>query len=550
MSIDKTQQGQSWQALVKIEDVTIDGVSSQTLRVAERDTALSDGTLWLKRILYVSPLDQQLGRIFESKFVLPDLTLVLSNEDDWIRSVLDENDGFAGKTLTGYFGYGADATYYTVKFTGQIPVSGAVDWDDEKVTLHVHNTLDIDSQVLPKYKLFSSTYPNVEEKSKNQPIPEVLGYWRTTDGGGETLPCYCVDTTVGMGGQFTPGQFLTLIEDVYLNGASVSYTVNQLSGPCLFTLNVSYDPTSDEITCNGVGRVTTGGHNTCVEWCEDLLSESWGLGLGSSRLNTTAFAEVQKMTASSDLARRWIGREVSSTTLLGELGNEGFFDLYINEDGEYEPVFRYATAPSSTPILREADLKPRWETGGGRAFRVRRDPEHAYANQFPYQYRLKAGRWESWGLDATDSWAVEDLIEDTTEQTAKGQIVRRRLKYYWLYLAAGAEDRTNREKLAFAGVIEMPEIVTGLAGLNLGVTDRVQLLYSKYEILSTLGTPCMVRTFRPDYRDLSAELLLWNLDNLSPKRYQADGSPAWSGATAYDQEVMGFYEANSEQVYF
>lgn len=551
--VDYTQRAVPWRPLVKIADVVIDGVPAQDIQWSTEDGPLSDGTFWEGRILDMSSLDQQLGRILESQFVLPDITLSVKNEDDRIRELVDENDGFGGKVVTIFMGFGKIASNFEVRFTGQVPISNAIDWDDERVVFHFQNTFEVDSIALPKNKIFSSSYPNAEDKSLFKPIPEVLGSFQTTDGGGEVIPAFGVDTTVGVGGQFTCAQHMDSIEDVYINGASANYTVNQLSGPTLFTLNEAYDTETDIITVNGVGRTSTLlGKNLCVEWVKDIIEQSWGMGLTSSKTDAAAFTSVATMGASGEAGRRWIGKDIQTRTLLGELGNDGFFDLIINEDGEYEPVFRYAGAPASTPIYREADLLPR---GTGRSFRVQRDPEGAYANQFPYNFRLKPGFWEGVELNiggdfAQRDFAQSDEINDTAEQTSKDQIVRRRLKFKWLYELSGAADRGTRERMASSTVIEMAEIVTEGVGLDQRPTGTFQLIYSKYEILSTLGTSFMVRNFSPDFMNLTAGIFAWNLDNLSPKRYQADGSPDWSGATDYAKEVDGFYEQNSDQIYF
>ena len=752
--------------------------ATSTLRYSDIDLALSDGTLYEGRIRSMTPLRQDLGRLLEEQFILPELTIDLHNGDDAVRVLLDANDNFVGRAVTLKMGQGTTATDYETRFTGQIRYPDGVQWDDEVASLTFSDDLEGDNAILPANKIFPGTYPNAEGKSSFLCIPEVLGDFRTTAGGGETVPGFCVNTKreAGTGyvarwplaeaemedadtftdvsgngyhadsvagaptfttghaaagddalvldgaadalnadavlpaiasdsvgsvtmwvklddgqtgadsqtlvcfgdtdalnflyvvvnpvgkvvgqyyvdgdilwvfestsavfadgpstwhhlaivqngttiavyldavsvpltfnlpwldeglwldqfptcdnvrigaknynstgdidrlagaisdvriystaldtddlaelmtywGQFTFGQHLEQIEAVYLNGAACSYTTNQLTGPSLVTIHAAYTPATDSVSANVYGRVSSaaggsysGYYDVPTAWAYDLLIQSWAMGLTAlTRVDIVGWSKSFTYYGSRDRCRRWIGSDIQVATLLAELCHDGFFELVLGDDAKYRPVFRLAGAPTTAPLFREVDILP---TGRGRALRVASDPERTYANQIAYDYRYQPPAWNGEALEQTREFGAGGVVDDADEQTLTGRKVRRRVQCRWLY--NDAEGRANRDLYVFGTRLEMLTLDLGPRSLTLEKGDTIQLIYGKYGASSTIGTPLMVRSISPDYGAMMAQVTAWNIDTLSPRRYQADGSAAWTLATAYDQAVMGYYGA-------
>jgi hypothetical protein len=350
------------------------------------------------------------------------------------------------------------------------------------------------------------------------------------------------------GGRFTFGQSLTELEAVYLNGISCNYTAKQLATPSLVTLHDTYDPATDAVSANVYGRITSNStgtyaayYDTPTAWAYDLLTGAWAMAIdATTRIDAAAITAsyASAYYGARDRCRRWIGSDIQATTLLAELCHDGFFELVLNDTGKYEPVFRLAPAPTSSTMFREADILP---TARGRALSVAADPERTYANQIAYDYQYQPPTWSGESLAQTREWGETGVVDDTNEQTLTGRTVRRRVQCKWLYV--DAEARALRDLYVFATRLEMLTLDLGPRALTLEKGDVVQLIYGKYGATDTIGTPLMVRSISPDYLGMMAQVVAWNMDRLSPRRYQADGAAAWVLSTDYDRQVMGYYGA-------
>jgi hypothetical protein len=278
MALDTTSAAAAWHPLLTIADVIVDGTPAQTLRWSDVDMAMSDGSFYEGRISSMGSLRKDLGRLLETQFIFPELIVELYNGDDAMRVDLDANANYAGKACVLLMGQGTTVADYVTKFTGEVRQPDGARWNDETVFLVLSDSMESDNAILPANKIDPATYANAESKSRYMAIPEVLGDFRSTAGGGETIPGFCVDTTVPTGGQFTFGQHLESIEDVYLNGVSASYTVNQLTGPSLVTLDEAYDSETDAISANVRGRITAttklypAAEDTPMAWAFDVIT--------------------------------------------------------------------------------------------------------------------------------------------------------------------------------------------------------------------------------------------------------------------------------------
>ena len=165
-------------------------------------------------------------------------------------------------------------------------------------------------------------------------------------------------------------------------------------------------------------------------------------------------------------------------------------------------------------------------------------------------FRYRPPQWDGPALAAMTEYGASGIVNNTTEQTTVGRVAMRRLQCKWLYVSA--TDRANRDLYVFGSRMEMLNLDLGTAGLALEQADTFELLYSKYELGTESGTPFMVRSIEPNYMTMTAAVTAWNIDRLSPRRYQADASAAWAAATTHSKSVMGFYGAFSgddDQIY-
>jgi hypothetical protein len=546
MALDTSSVQQEWIQLLEVADVTIDGTPSQTWRLGDRTIALSDGTWYDHRLLSVPPIRLQAGRLIQPRLVSPDITLVIDDTDDVVRTIIDNNNGLAGKVFTLKLGQGKTAGDYQTRFTGTVQFPGGVEWDDRTVILRLDNTVQADSVTLPENKFFASTYPEIEDKSKFLPIPIIYGDWRSTAGNGEQVPCFKIEDIATRQYKFKIANHQILeIEAVYRNGVDITGEVFSTSLALaefswLAPVGNDYDPDVDEISANINGKVAStfvaGRYGTPAVVARDIIYTY----MGNSNIDLTAFAQWDWSTGPDEMVRRWIGTETATSTLLAELMDEAFWELFIDADGDYTVKPRWSTSEADALTFRKADIAVM--SNGSRDFHVTRDPERTFANQVVADHLRKPGEWDGVILNTEPDWAATLTLDDTDSQTAVGQTRRYRLKLNWIYATAGATDRAQRHLMAFAQEVEMLDATLGPAAITLYPGSQFRLIYSKYEILSTLGTAFMVREVAPHIETMLTKLLAWNLDDLAAKRYQADGSASWTGgATAYAKEVDGFY---------
>lgn len=520
-------------------------LTSQYIRAADRVLALDNGNLYERRITSVGRLSSTAGRLLNPTFELPQVSVTLDDGNGELRELAQLHYGFAGDEVTLKVGQGNAAADYETRVTGQVRFPDGVQWGDDYLRLLITSNLLKDTSNIPPNKVFPDTYPNAESKSTFKTIPEILGDWRTTAGGGETVPCFCVDTTAGTGGQFIIAESCASIEDVYINGVSAAYTQNSLE-PALFTLDAAYDSDTDIVTANVQGRASAlEGKDNPVDWIYTLLTDAAFAGLAAGRVDTSSFTTASRGMGPQDTARRWIGEDIALTTLLAELATEAFVDLVLNESGQYKPVERIAGDPASTTVAREQDIVS--DGNGRRAFAIAADPERTYCNQVVADYGALPAKWSAEFLDVDykDRWRGSVQVDDTTAQTNYGQTRRRRLPLKWLYQAAAATDRANREKLAFSTLTEQLEIDLGARFLTLTPGDQFQLIYSRYEKTPILGTQFMARTVQTDYQGMRVSVEAWNLDNVIGGRWTADTAAAYVSASTYERDVNGYWEVGS-----
>lgn len=520
MALNTTALANTWRKLVEF---TLD---SATIRYSDTDIALSNNTLYSGRVINISELRRSIGRLLDPKLQQPQMRVDLDNEDDSVRTTLDKYE-FANRPVTIKLGQGNNASDYDDIFTGIVKFPGGIEWNDKSASIRISDLVESQSRVLPVNKFFTSTYSNVEAKSQNLPIPLVYGDWKTTAGNGETVPCYCDNTTTGTGGHFTiADHVIDSIEAVYKDGSSVAYTADLANGG--FTLNVSYDPLINTITANCTGAEDSGG--TLIQTLPDILEDilTTYLGASAGQIDSTAFSDWEGNLSASDYGRRVISTELSSNTLISELLVDGFADLTV-EGGKYTPVYRIVEISSGLTTYRENDILNK--TDSSKEFRVVRDEEKVYANQIVAEYAF-----DPVNVKFSDRYDTQDTGAINTVNQRR----RRRLQLQWLYIQTGAEDRADRELFVFSTEVETVFVTLQGGAVTLAPSDQFRLIYSKFGTDGT-GTPFQVREILVNPLKMTARIKAWNMLNLSSGRWTADSATTWLLSTATERNDQGHW---------
>ena len=441
-----------------------------------------------------------------------------------------ESYEWSNKSVTVKIGQGTAAADYTTVFVGTILFPGGIQFDDTVAHIELDDERMKDEKVLPTNKFFVSTYANVEEKSKNLPIPLIYGDWRTTAGGGEKVPCYCINTT---NRTFKiASHAIKQIEAVYKNGVAATLTSTDLAN-AEFVMADAYDQTVDTVTANIQGAThngTSGG--TLLESLPDIVEDilKTHLGVASGNIDSTAFS-TWETNLGTVKARRHIATEASSNALITDALVEGFADLIIL-DGKYVPRYRIAGL-TGLDSYRDFDMTARRD--GVKQFQVARDPERITLNQIVASYRYDPANLKFAGRFDLDDDAAIALVGTTR---------RRRMQYNWLYVDADAETRAERELYTFAAELEMVTVGIGPRSLTKVPTDQFRLTYSKFTDASGFGVPMMIRDIAIDFNQMRSTIRAWNVLTLSPGRWTVSTAPTWLSSNLTQREEHGFWTDN------
>ena len=523
MAFDQTSSIQDWRQLVEI------ALTGKTLYYARDPVTFDDGTVYDGRLLSMSSMTLSAGQLLDPRVTMPSLTLNLDNSDSGISDLMESYE-WSNKSVTVKIGQGTAAADYTTVFVGTILFPGGIQFDDTVAHIELDDERMKDEKVLPTNKFFVSTYANVEEKSKNLPIPLIYGDWRTTAGGGEKVPCYCINTT---NRTFKiASHAIKQIEAVYKNGVAATLTSTDLAN-AEFVMADAYDQTVDTVTANIQGAThngTSGG--TLLESLPDIVEDilKTHLGVASGNIDSTAFS-TWETNLGTVKARRHIATEASSNALITDALVEGFADLIIL-DGKYVPRYRIAGL-TGLDSYRDFDMTARRD--GVKQFQVARDPERITLNQIVASYRYDPANLKFAGRFDLDDDAAIALV---------GTPRRRRMQYNWLYVDADAETRAERELYTFAAELEMVTVGIGPRSLTKVPTDQFRLTYSKFTDASGFGVPMMIRDIAIDFNQMRSTIRAWNVLTLSPGRWTVSTAPTWLSSNLTQREEHGFWTDN------
>lgn len=514
-------------------EIVLDAI---TLRYAEVDLARSDGTLWKGLLIPNTSVRSSLGSLREPKYTASSFTITLDNHDDYIRSLLDQYQ-VANRAVIVYIGDGSTSGNYSEWMRGVIRFPGGVSYNQGQATITCDDPRERDALSIPETRFDPATYPNMETKSYYKPIPILYGDWRTTAGGGEKIPAYQTDSTVGTGGRFhVAGHCIKAIEAVYKNGASVSFTGDEANGR--FTLNVAYTPATDTITVNCRGATvdaTTDG--TLLENPALILKDflkTW-LGKADADLDLTAFTLFNTNTTGT-LCRRWIGGErISSHTLIQELMIETWCDLAIIAN-KYTPVYRVVADVGTLTNMKDYDIQ---KSGSGASatfsFQVQRDPDRLFCNKVEGNYQYDP---------VNSAYGKVYSFEDAASQAATLSVMERAaFNFKWLYVTADVQSRVQLEVYVFGSAeVEVLNVTLLNRSIFYDPTDQFGLIFDKYGTEATaVGAPFQVRSSERKMGQLINNIVAWNMLSLSPGRWTGPAATTWLLSTAYERWSQGYW---------
>lgn len=527
MAFDSTSAIQDWRQLIEIS------LTGKTVRYSRDPVTLTDGTFYDDRLIGVSSMTLSAGQLLDPRFTLPSLTMILDNADGAISTLLDEYQ-FSNRSVTVKVGQGSVASDYETVFIGSVVFPSGISMDEKEVSIDVDDDRMKDQKVLPTNNFFKTTYANVESKSENLAIPLVYGDWRTSAGGGEKVPCFCINTSSKT--FKIANHTIKQIEAVYKNGSAITPSSTDLNN-AEFVISDAYDPETDVITANIQGATHNGSSSgTLLETLPDITKDilETHLSVSSGNIDSAAFTAWGN-NISEVKGRRWIGQETSSNTLIVEALIEGFADMII-DGGKYTPKFRIL-GTSGLDQYRDYDIIDK--SSGSKEFSVMRDPQRVTANQIVANYRFDPS--QSKYLERFDK---EDSASIAILETTR----RRRLNFNYLYTDTDAQTRATREMLAFSTELEMLTVGLSPRSLTKRPMDQFRLQFNKFADgsgESGFGTAFQVRDITVDFAKMNSVVKAWNINTLVSGRWTASSAPNWTSSNHAQRLDQGYWTDNN-----
>ena len=522
MALDLTGATSEWHVLIEV------ALTGGTVYYADQHLVLDNGTEYEGRISSMSTLRRTAGALLDPRFGKPSLEIVLHDADSAVRDSTDDKE-WGNKAVTIKVGNGLAAANYDTLYSGVVRFPGGVSyWDDNVLRFSVDDVRSKDAVVLPANRFDPATYANMETKSQYKPIPIIYGDWRTSAGGGETVPCYEIDSTASNGKFKISSHALKEIEAVYIDGTAITSdcTMDAANGEFTITGSTTYNPDTQTITACVQGATDNGATSgTLLQSLPDILDDllQTHMSVASGDIDSAAFTAWGTELDADDYGRRWIGEEISTDDLVRDLLVEGFADLTV-ASSKYKPVYRIVNL-SGVDEFDGSDIHERAD--GTKHFSVQRDPERIFTNEVVGDYRF---------APSSSAFKITYTKQDNGSITALGTTKRRRLQLRWLYVAAGAQRRIDRESYLFSTEPELASMMMSPEAMDLAPTDQFKLTYSKYT-----DTPFQVRQIDVDFLRNRAALSCWQMSRLMPGTWTADAAPVWGSATTQQRVDQGFW---------
>jgi hypothetical protein len=366
----------------------------------------------------------------------------------------------------------------------------------------------------------------VEDKSKFKPIPLIYGNWSSAIAGSVSVPVACSNTSTL---QFKAAHHRIKSIDRYLkNGARISPSNVKnvsLSAATFQLSSLAYNATDDVISINCQGLMTI--NSSLIEKPSDILRSLLNsyIGLTATDLNVTAFNTMNISGTISEVARRWIGSEVSSETLVQELLADAQADLRFVR-GKYAPKYRSLDLAANRTDIRDVDIAID-EQSEKAEFSVEMDPLRLYANRIRGRYRFDP---------VNDRYDIKYVVNATGQQANVSSIVERPMDLNWYYVQGDAETRISRELMIFSKEpVNIQARLTNRAML-LNLADQIDITYDVFN-----DRTVQIRKLETDLAGMTTRISGFNLFMIGVGRWTADSAPNWNAASMVQRQEQGFW---------
>lgn len=513
-------------------------LDSTTLRYADEDISIQSsnttGFFYSGRLPQSGVLVRDLGTFLEPVESVQNYDVSIDNHDGHAQDLISLHT-FANRKVRIWVGEGTSKSRYSEVFTGHVAHPNGISWDEDLATFTVIDQRIKHRRTLPSNRFLSSTYPNVEPRGLNQPIPIVYGDWGLSAGSGNgslSIPVICTNMSTAQKRFKVADHGLHSITR-YLKNAVALNANTQINNICLtdgtfrIATAVAYSGTTDTISVNCKGIKSLGG--TLVEEPMDVLRNiqtSW-LGLTATDLNVTAYTDSQNTSGTGDdVVRRFINAEISSEVLTKELLNECQVDMRF-VGGKYSPKYRTLDLASNRTTMRNTDIMLADEQSEKADFSVTKDPDRFFTNKMRSRYRYNP-------IDAIYDGSYTRQV--TSSVASVSAVVERLLDLNWYFRTTDTTERIDRELATFTKETINIQFRGGPRALLLNLADQIDLTYNVF-----VDRAVQVRRLETDLGSMTARVSGFNLFLLGLGRWTSDTAPTWNAANATERGSQGFW---------
>lgn len=507
-------------------------LDTTTLRFADEDLSILEGNttgfFYEGKLEPGGVISRDLGTFLEAKERYSTFSVNLDNRDGVIQTYFDTYT-FANRNCDIWIGEGQSKANYSNVFPGFVIHPNAVRWDEDSASITVVDRRVKNRRTLPPNRFLTDSYPSIEEKSKNNPIPILYGNWSSAADGSLSVPAVCID--MGDPKKFKVCDHGLLGIDRYLKNASKIQigdgiqNINLADGT--FELDgIAYDSTNDIVSVNCSGLYTA--NNTLIENPSDILRSiytTW-MGLTATDLNVSAFGAMATGTISDHVARRYINEAITTEVLITELLAESGTDMRF-VGGKYSPKFRTLDLDADRIPIRESDIVLRDINTEKADFEVEKDPDRFYGNKIVGRYRYDPvdGRY-----DGAYTRYLTAAVADVSA------VVERPMDFNWYFDDSVTQERIDREGAQFSKETINIRFNAGPRALLLNLADQIGLTYNVFD-----DRAVQIRRLETDLFNMTTRISGFNLFILGVGRWTADAALDWNTSTPTQRDEQGFW---------
>jgi hypothetical protein len=445
-------------------------------------------------------LREEFPRAFEARLPLPEMTIEISNGDGRYTSDMEDNNHFAGRVVEIYCIARGDAvTYSDLIFKGTVDFPGGVEYDADKIKIHVTDFRKAWDAIIPADTITEELYPtySIPDESKDKPVPAIYGDWYNDvssdpwEGHPIGVECIAIDTGLDEDGNqvrnvvFLVGRPVTRLWliDVDTDGVAVVNESKDTPDTVYLRTAINADLTegtfeidkddytydeADRVFVRAIGEMDDAQSRVITNPAEiirHLLIRYTTADSGDfdTVSYTLAYNYFHDGARKIDMAcRRHIRDEVDLWEEIGGLCFECGIDLY-NLSGKiaisvYNP---YGMTLALVPDITESDVV-QYKAGG---FMARVDPDEVYCTRVVGKYLYYS--------PARSGGDVFKYTESISRTGIGDEQVKRVIEFKWIYRRAGVEWRIARISFMFGGVVIVYEMKITNRALKWNLTRRV-----------------------------------------------------------------------------